>query len=182
MGKGQQEPNGQGMKGKKDSKNKVQGLYFLTFAIVLYIIAYLFDSGNTVKALEASWAIFYGIIPTLIFVILFMIAAFYLASPKTIKKYVGKGSGIKGWFLAVSTGILSHGPIYIWFPMLKDLRAHGMRNGLMATFLYNRAIKLPFLPVMIYYFGWVFVSVLMFYMVVASIVQGTIFDILEKKV
>ncbi len=32
---------------------------------------------------------------------------------KTVSKYVGKGSGIKGWFLAISTGILSHGPIYV---------------------------------------------------------------------
>jgi hypothetical protein len=27
--------------------------------------------------------------------------------------YVGRGSGGKGWLLAISTGMRSHGPIYI---------------------------------------------------------------------
>lgn len=105
---------------------------------------------------------------------------YYFVTPKTVRKYVGEGSGLKGWFLAISTGVLSHGPIYVWYPLLRDLRDQGMKNGLVAAFLYNRAIKLPLLPLMIYYFGALFVAILLIYMIIGSIFQGKIFDIIEQ--
>ena len=101
----------------------------------------------------------------------------YIVNPKTIAKYVGEESGIKGWLLSISAGILSHGPIYVWYPLLKDLRNHGMRIGLIAVFIYNRAIKIPLLPLMIYYFGLMFVVVLTIYMIIASVIQGKLIDL-----
>ena len=105
----------------------------------------------------------------------------YFLHPKTVAKYVGKGSGIKGWFLAISAGIISHGPIYVWYPLLKELRDHGMRNGLVAAFLYSRAIKVPLLPLMVYYFGALFVVVLLPYIVIASLVEGEIIELIESR-
>jgi uncharacterized membrane protein YraQ (UPF0718 family) len=102
-------------------------------------------------------------------------------NPKTVSKYVGKRSGLKGWFLAISTGILSHGPIYVWYPLLKDLRDKGMRNGLIAAFLYIRAIKIPLLPLMVYYFGLLFMVVLLPYIVIASLVEGKIIELIESR-
>ncbi len=55
-----------------------------------------------------------------------------------------------------------------------------MKAGLAATFLYNRAIKVPLLPVMVFYFGVEFVAVLMAYMIVASIVQGKAIEMVER--
>jgi uncharacterized membrane protein YraQ (UPF0718 family) len=109
-----------------------------------------------------------------------MVVLNYFVNPKAISKYVGKGSGIKGWFLAISTGILSHGPIYLWYPLLKELRNQGMRSGLVAVFLYNRAIKIPLLPLMVYYFGTIFVVLLLIYMIIASMVEGEIIEMIEK--
>jgi len=85
------------------------------------------------------------IFPALIVIILLNGIMNYLVNPKTVSRYVGEGSGIKGWFLAIFTGILSHGPIYGWYPLLRDLRNEGMKSGLIAVFLYNRAIKMPLL-------------------------------------
>jgi uncharacterized membrane protein YraQ (UPF0718 family) len=76
--------------------------------------------------------------------------------------------------------MLSHGPIYIWYPLLEGLREQGMRSGLVAAFLYNRAIKLPHLPLMVYYFGTMFVVVLLMYMVIASIIMGKLIEMIEK--
>ena len=130
-----------------------------------------------------SGNIFIQIIPVLLLVILFMALLDYFLHPKTVSKYVGRGSGIKGWFLAISTGILSHGPIYVWYPLLKDLRDRGMRSGLIAAFLYSRAIniKIPLLPLMVYYFGALFVVVLLPYIVIASLVEGEIIEIIESR-
>jgi len=98
----------------------------------------------------------------------------YLVNPRTVSKYVGKGSGIQGWFLAIFTGILSHGPVYAWYPLLRDLRNQGMKSGLIAAFLYNRAIKIPLFPLMVYYFGTRFVLIFTCYIVVSSIFLGWI--------
>ena len=78
-------------------------------------------------------------------------------------------------------GIVSHGPIYVWYPLLRDLKQHGMRSGLVAVFLYNRAIKIPLLPIMIFYFGVFFVIILCIYMIIASVFQGKIIEIIEDK-
>jgi len=65
---------------------------------------------------------------------------------------------------------------------LADLRDKGMANSYIVVFLYNRAIKPQLLPIMIYYFGWLFVAVLTFYMIIASIINGLIVNkIMEAK-
>lgn len=155
------------------------GLYFLGLIVVLYCTLYLFYPGKTYSSLKLSWTIAISIVPILFIVVLFMGLLNYFLKSKTIGKHLGKESGIRGWLLAISAGILSHGPVYVWYPLLKDLRDKGMKAGLAATFLYNRAIKIPLLPVMIFYFGIKFVVVLMAYMIVASIVQGKIVDMVE---
>jgi len=165
---------------KEGKRESYYGLYFLGAVIFLYIVLFLLKPESIQKALEASGTVLIQIAPVLILIIFFMGILDYLVKPKTVSKYVGKGSGIKGWFLAISAGMLSHGPIYIWYPLLKELREQGMRNGLIAVFLYNRAIKIPLLPLMVYYFGMVFVVLLLCYMIIASILEGKVIEMIEK--
>ena len=165
--------------GKKKTVNKFHGVYFLTLVIVLYLILSIFWQKSVLKSFETSGLLLVQIAPLLLFVILVMGIINHFVKQKKILKYIGKESGIKGWFIAVSTGILSHGPVYIWYPLLKDLKDQGMRDGLIAVFLYNRAIKIPLLPLMIYYFGPIFVLILLIYMVIASIIEGKIVEKIE---
>jgi len=58
------------------------------------------------KSLKASGHMLVQIFPALIVIILLMALMNYFVNPKTVSKYVGKGSGITGWFLAVFSGIL----------------------------------------------------------------------------
>jgi uncharacterized membrane protein YraQ (UPF0718 family) len=168
---------GRKIKWKKDN---YYGISFLGSVILLYLILFLFNPDSIQKSLKASCEVLSQIVPVLVLVIIFMGFLNYCVDRKTISKYVGKGSGIKGWLLAISSGILSHGPIYIWYPLLKELRDHGTRSGLIAVFLYNRAIKIPLLPLMVYYFGVMFVVVLLVYMILASIIQGKIIEMIER--
>jgi len=167
--------------GEKRKWYKHYDLYFLVSVIFLYLILFFFDQESVYSSLKVTGNIFIQIIPILFFVIIFMALIDYFLHPKTVAKYVGKGSGIKGWFLAISTGIISHGPIYIWYPLLRDLRDKGMRSGLIAAFLYSRAIKIPLLPLMVYYFGALFVVVLLPYMVIASLIEGQIIELIENR-
>jgi len=162
-------------KGKREKRYKV---YFLGAVILLYVVLFLFTPEGVQKSLWASGSLLIRIIPVFLLVILVMAVIQYFLTPKTVSKYVGQGSGIKGWTLAICTGILSHGPIYAWYPVLKELRQHGMRSGLVAAFLYNRAIKIPLLPVMVYYFGIQFVGILLVWMILASVVEGKLIEMI----
>ena len=166
---------------KKSSKNIYYSISFLILVIILYIVLYFLKSEKIINSLSASKDIFVNIIPVLFLVIFLMGISNYLLTPKKVSKYLGIKSGFKGWFLSALFGIISHGPIYVWYPFLKDLKEHGMRTGLVAVFLYNRAIKIPLLPIMIFYFGVYFVIILYIYMIVASLFQGKIIEIIEEK-
>jgi len=106
----------------------------------------------------------------LVFFIMLLINLFL--KPASVAKFLGKGSGIKGIILAAVAGIISTGPIYAWYPLLKDLKDKGAGESSIAIFLYNRAVKPFLLPVMIGYFGWLYVVILTILMVLASIAVG----------
>ena len=167
---------------KKRNGAKYNGLYFLGTIVFIYFLLFLYHPKNIEKSLTVSADALIQILPSLLLIIILMGIMNYFVNPRTVSKYVGKGSGMKGWFLAIFTGILSHGPVYAWYPLLRDLRDQGMKSGLIAVFLYNRAIKIPMLPLMIYYFGTRFVLIFISYIVVASIVQGWIIQMTEKQI
>jgi uncharacterized membrane protein YraQ (UPF0718 family) len=73
------------------------------------------------------------------------------------------------------------GPIYAWYPLLKNLREEGAGTGPIAIFLYSRAVKPFLLPVMIAYFGWVYVVILTVLTVFGSIAIGSCMSVLMKK-
>jgi uncharacterized membrane protein YraQ (UPF0718 family) len=72
------------------------------------------------------------------------------------------------------------GPIYAWYPLLKELRKEGAANSLIAVFLGNRAVKPFLLPIMMSYFGWVYVALLTLFTVSGSLAVGYLINILAK--
>lgn len=166
-----------GNKGKSGKRTRY-GFVFLAVVVVLYLVLIIINPDNTIRAIKVSGSILVHLIPLLVMVILFMGIVNYFFKPKGVAKYLGKESGIKGWFIAAFAGILSHGPIYVWYPLLKDFHQKGMRPALMGVFLYNRAIKIPLLPVLIYYFGIEFAVLLLIWMILASFVEGKLLEIL----
>jgi uncharacterized membrane protein YraQ (UPF0718 family) len=166
-----------GNKGKH-RKRKPYGFFFLAFVVVLYITLFILNPDRTNNSLKISGNILLRLIPLLLAVILFMGIMNYFFKSKEIVKYLGKESGMTGWFIAAVAGILSHGPIYIWYPVLKDFHQKGMRPAFMGVFLYNRAIKIPLLPVLVYYFSLEFAILLMIWMILASFVEGKLLEVL----
>jgi uncharacterized membrane protein YraQ (UPF0718 family) len=170
------------MKEKMNQIIEKVGLSKIFFIIVVVIYIGIFVSNNLLffNSLEQLWKIVINIywVIILVFVVTFVINLFL--NEKKIVTYVGKESGWKGWVIASMAGLISHGPIYLWFPLLSDLKEKGMRDELIATFLYNRAIKIPLLPLMIFYFGFVFTIVLTIYMIIFSIINGMIVGRLIK--
>jgi uncharacterized membrane protein YraQ (UPF0718 family) len=139
-----------------------------------YVMVGIYDLNLLRKLLYGLSRLIVRIAPVLLLVFVVMFALNRFFETDRIVGFFGKGSGVRGWVMAIVGGILSSGPIYMWYPLLSDLKGKGMGNSLMAAFLYNRAVKIPLLPMMIYYFGWPFTLVLSFLMVLFSIVNGII--------
>jgi len=165
----------------QNKKRKLNNIYFLGAVILLYLLLFIFYPDKIQKSFIASGKLLVHLVPVFLLIIFFMGIINYFININQIKKYVGEKSGLKGWVIVTIAGILSHGSIYMWYPFLKDLQKHGMKNSLAAVFLYNRAIKIPLLPIMIYYFGLAYVVVLSIYMVIASIVEGKIIETIERR-
>ncbi len=170
------------MKTKQISKPANRsGWIMLSITLILYGITVSTDPSVAGDALDKSLNVLKMIIPILLLVFFLMALLNTFIKPKSIAKHLGKNSGLKGWFFALAGGILSHGSSYIWYPMLSELREHGARDGLIVAFFYARAIKLPWLPVMISYFGIIFTLVLIFYILLGAWMQGLITDKMTAK-
>lgn len=158
-------------------KEKINFPWIFCFSmIIIFIFVFLLAPNIGIEAWLYFVNLIKKIIPILFIVFILIFISNLVLQPKTIIKYLGANSGFKGWLIAIGGGILSSGPIYMWYPLLADLKKNGTRDGLLAAFIYNRAIKIPLMPMLIYYFNWPFVIILTFYMIIFSIINGLIVE------
>ncbi len=148
------------------------GTKFLLAILALYAIAALFNFQFVFESFLGFLRMLVRITPILIVVFFIMAGVNFYFTPPKVKKYLGHGSGFKGWLYAVISGILVSGPPYILFPLLGELKERGMKNSLLAVFLYNRNVKIPFLPVMVFYFGLSFTVAVSVFIIFFSILNG----------
>jgi len=153
----------------------------LGIVTLLYLLAFLLDPSAGKASALAAFKTLKMIAPILLIVFFLMALLNTFINPKDIARHLGKESGFKGWAIALAGGVLSHGPGYIWYPMLSDLREHGARDGLIVAFFYARSIKLPWLPLMISYFGFAFTALLTLFILLGAWLQGIIVDMFNAK-
>jgi uncharacterized membrane protein YraQ (UPF0718 family) len=156
-------------------------VFFPAAMLLIYGILFAVMPDKASLALKSSGNIFLNMLIPLCLVFVLMILLNLFLKPAQIARFLGKGAGIKGILLPVAAGVISTGPIYAWYPLLKDLRGKGARSSPIAIFLYNRAVKPFLLPVMIGYFGWVYVLILTVLTVLASVAIGYLMNILVKE-
>jgi uncharacterized membrane protein YraQ (UPF0718 family) len=160
---------------KKKTKNRGSWI-LLSIVGLFYLLTFLMNAEAGKEALFACWNIVKMIAPILLVVFFLMALLNTFIDSKNIAKHLGEESGVRGWIIALVGGVLSHGPAYIWYPLLADLRKNGARDGLVVAFFYTRSIKLPWLPLMISYFGLAFTVVLTLLVILSAWVQGMIAD------
>ena len=166
---------------KQQNKSGRGGWLFLALTLLAYMLLSLTDPETATKSLTFFTHVMAQVFPMLGLVFLLLFIANLLLEPKWIKRYLGRGSGVKGWIAAVVGGILSLGAIYAWYAMLSELKQKGMRTALIATFLYSRAVKPPLLPLMVHYFGMAYTLILCLYLIIFSIINGILVEKLTKQ-
>jgi len=166
----------------KKKMKKISGSWiFLMMMIGAYIYLYINQHNSFSLSFQFFTNIISELVPILFFVLILMTLSNYLITEDLVKKHL-KESGIKRWFYMIIGGILCSGPSYMWYILLANLRKKGLSSGLITCFLYNRSIKIPLFPMMIIYFGIKYTIVLSLVIILASVVQGLIFEkIFDKK-
>ena len=160
----------------KKTEKSYAGWYFLGAVIVIYAVLTLFSVEILLKSLAFFWQIIKKVYWVFLLVFALLVVINYLVKPNMLVKHLGKKAGAKGWLIALISGIISTGPIYLWYPLLNEMQKHNVRNGYIATFMYNRAIKPALLPLFIFYFGISYTVVLTIVMLFVSILQGYIVE------
>ncbi len=168
----------------KDTKTiakKGRGIYiFWSAVLIVYIIVFLIDSSLAMKSLRETGATLLKISPIFILIFVIMVLSNLFLTPELVKKHFGKEAGLKGWIYSLLFGLLVAGPPYTLYPMLRNMKEHGLEAKYMATFLYNRNVKIPLLPAMIYYFGWQYTVIMTILVITFSVFNGLILGMIIK--
>jgi uncharacterized membrane protein YraQ (UPF0718 family) len=157
------------------------GWIFLALVAAAYIVVAVARPELGQRAWGSFVELLQRVAPALLLVWILMFVVQLLLERERIERWLGSRSGVRGWLLACTSGVLAGGPIYPWYALLAELHGKGMRTPLVAVFLYSRALKLPLLPLMTHYFGGRFVIVLSLLIVVFAFVNGGIVMLLERR-
>lgn len=170
--------------GSTISQNRGPNLYLWIFpgaVLLVYLVLFFIEPEKAESALKYTGIILSNMLIPLIMVFTLMLILNLFLKPAQITKFLGKDSGVKGVVFSVAAGIISTGPIYAWYPLLKELKEKGAGNHIIAIFLYNRSVKPFLLPVMISYFGLIYVSVLILMTILGSITLGYTLNAMVKE-
>lgn len=163
-------------------KKKISGTKkFLIFVALVFLLFLLLEPMILLAAIINTFVLLFKVFPVLVlaFIINYIVNKF--VKEETLKKHLGRDSGIKGYFYAIAAGILIGGPPYLLFPMLGDFKKSGVKDSLLATFLFNRNVKIPFIPVVIFYFGVTYTIVISVLLILFSVLNGVLVGRLVKR-
>jgi len=154
-------------------KEKISGnwIFFISSLLLTLILILVFPAYFN-HFLTSFIKLFQSIVPIFLLVFAFIFIFDLIFSPQKILAIFGKKSGVLGWVFAIVLGIISSGPIYMWYPLINELKKNGMSDSLAMVFLYNRAIKIPLMPMIIFYFGLPFLIIMSIFMIIFSIING----------
>jgi len=151
---------------------------FFIATLILYLVIFFINPELFSISSRSFFQICLKVIPLLLIIFPIMFLVNYFVRPEKIKKHLGKEAGLKAYLYATIAGILISGPPYILFPMLGEFKKQGASNSVLAIFLYNRNVKIPFIPVMIFYFGLTYTIVISVLIVIFSFINGKILTVI----
>jgi len=161
---------------KKQGKSK---WYFLIIILIIYLILLLTNYSAFITSIQFFMNLIKKVILSLIIVFFLIFVVDYFVNQKSIIKHFNEKSKIK-WLYALIGATIASGPPYLWYPLLKNLNEKGISKGIIACFLYSRSIKIPYLPLLIFYFGFKYTIILSITMMVMGVIQGLIIDKIIK--
>ena len=156
------------------------GLLFLFAVLLIYGILFILLPEKALVAVNESGKIIQKMILPLLFVLTVTVCLNLFIHPGSVVRLLGEKSGFLGAVLAAAAGIISMGPIYTWFPFLKEILSNGAGVEPITVFLNCRAVKPILLPVMVSCFGWTYTILFTFFMIMGAFATGRIMKYILK--
>ncbi len=132
-------------------------LVTLVLSVAAFTALSLVFPDKGAKALRTSWEFTKEMLFVLPAVMVLMGLFAVWVDRAIVVKYLGRGSGVRGLFLAIALGSLPTGPLYIAFPLAAMLLEKGARVANVILFLSAWAcIKIPQEMMELQFLGWKF--------------------------
>ncbi len=171
----------QSAKKSTTKKRSFQGISFLIIVIFIYIILYFVNPQKTLESLNHFIKNTSSVLPVFIFVIILTAIINYYYPKERLAKILQGKSNMQTYLLSLLAGTISMGPIFTWYPLLKNLKDKGLPDGAIVTFIYGKSIKLTLIPIMIGFFGLSYTLVFMIFIAVAALIQGLLYAFIDKR-
>jgi len=110
-------------------------LVLTIFTIGCLFVSLLFDPGKTLKGIKKGLNMFLNLLPALLLMLALISIVLYLIPDKMLIKYMGEGSGVKGWLIAASLGSVALIPGFIAYPLCGILINSGVAYSTIAVFI-----------------------------------------------
>ena len=154
---------------------------FCAFAIFCLLLVFIFDFRNFFWIVSYFYDIFLKVLWPLFLVYLLILFFNLFSLESKFKKLIWTWSYFRKNIFVLLFGIISSGPIYLWYGLLKRLNDSGLTSWHIATFSYARAIKLPMLPIMMSYFWFRYSLLFILVLLFLSFFQSYLVDYLLNK-
>lgn len=122
----------------------------------LYLWAFVVDRDGAGRALASGGRVFLSVV--LIIVSVFGILGLFQVwvDKKRVATHLGERAGLGTILLGAAFGTVLVGPVYVIFPLLFAIRAHGARWAVVTAILTAWAVKIPMVPLEVQFLGWRF--------------------------
>lgn len=128
-------------------------LIILTAGALLVSLAS--SPSKTWAGIKKGSAMFLRLLPLLLLMLAAVSFVLYLIPDEALIRYMGRGSGLKGWLIAALLGSVALIPGYIAFPLCRVLIKSGVAYATIAVFITTLMMVGIFtLPVEAKFFGW----------------------------
>jgi uncharacterized membrane protein YraQ (UPF0718 family) len=164
---------------KKLLKN--DAFQFLSLSALIILVVYGLNAAKGVIVARTVYITFIEVLDIIIAVSIFIGLFQVWVKPPTIVKWLGKGSGLKGFILVCTFPILMGGSLFTVFPLLKTLREKGARQGAIASFITAWGGKAPLLPLETKFLGWPFALLRISFVIVFAFIMGILMDWIGEK-
>ncbi len=142
------------------------------------ILSLLFDSRKTIRGIKKGMKMFINLLPILLLMLALVSIVLFLIPNETLVRYLGEGSGVKGWITAAGVGSVALIPGFIAYPLCGILINSGVAYSVIAVFITTLMMTgFITLPVEAKFFGWRTSIIRNLFSLVAALIIGLLMSL-----
>jgi len=129
-------------------------LIFASVAAISLLASFILDRNKTRAALKKGAAMFFGIAPSFMNILVLISILLFFIPQDIILEYIGPGSGASGFLIAAIVGSITLIPGFVSYPIAASLISKGASYAVIAVFMTTlMMVGVVTLPLEIRYFG-----------------------------